>query len=98
MWIYPDHVFCASSICFYHVHKYDNFFLANISRFTICQYFKSDPAKKSWIQPCLTVMALEPKLTIHKPTGIGAERKKIKLVMAWAPVIKLKSRRECLYP
>ena len=22
-------------------------------------------------------MALEPKLTIHKPTGIGAERKKL---------------------
>ena len=27
-------------------------FLANISRSTICQYFKSDPARKSWIQPC----------------------------------------------
>ena len=26
MWIYPYHVFCASNICFYYVHKYDNFF------------------------------------------------------------------------
>ena len=26
MWIYPDHVFCASNTCFCHVHKCDEFF------------------------------------------------------------------------
>ena len=33
-------------------------FLANISRSTICQYFKSDPARRSWIQPCLGFVRL----------------------------------------
>ena len=28
------------------------FFFVNFSSATICQYFKSDPARKSWIQPC----------------------------------------------